>query len=405
MAVYSLGNEENDKNEVAKYEMGRYISSNEAAWRILGFPIHERHPTVVHLSVHLENGQRVYFTGESAARIAEKPPNTTLTAFFELCRKDGDARTLLYPEVVKYYTWDVSSRKFAKRKVGHLEDGKVCSDALGRVYTVHPNNGECFFLRMLLHNVRGPTSFSDLRTVEGTECSTYREACQKLGLLEEDKHWDTTMKEAELVSSPAQVRSLFSIILTTCSPSDPKGLWEKYREAMSEDILLAIQRKAPSHAKLGFSAEIFSRALVALEDRCLSMTGKRLDQLGLDAVEREEGDILDVEYLRERNYNTEELQAHVQEKKPSLNEDQKKAFDFILEQVESRQGGIVFLDAPGGTGKTYLTNLILAEIRSRGELALAIASSGIAATLMDGGSYLNYFTLFECFIFIIILLN
>ena len=42
-------------------EMSRYVSSNEAIWRIFSFAIHERHPTVVHLAVHLENGKRVYF--------------------------------------------------------------------------------------------------------------------------------------------------------------------------------------------------------------------------------------------------------------------------------------------------------------------------------------------------------
>ncbi|XP_018497204.1 uncharacterized protein LOC108865049 [Galendromus occidentalis] len=46
---------------------------------------------------------------------------------------------------------------------------------------------------------------------------------------------------------------------------------------------------------------------------------------------------------------------------------------------------ITFLDAPGGTGKTFLTNLLLAEVRSKGDLALAMASSGIAATLLHGG--------------------
>jgi hypothetical protein len=63
--------------------MGGYVSSNEAVWRILNFPIHDRHPTVVHLSVHLENGQRVYFTSENAEERAAQPPNTTLTAFFQ----------------------------------------------------------------------------------------------------------------------------------------------------------------------------------------------------------------------------------------------------------------------------------------------------------------------------------
>lgn len=44
-----------------------------------------------------------------------------------------------------------------------------------------------------------------------------------------------------------------------------------------------------------------------------------------------------------------------------------------------------FLDAPGGTGKTFLINLLLAKVRSDGGIALAVASSGIAATLLKGG--------------------
>ena len=48
----------NDNDEVMRYQIGRYISSNEAVWRIFGFPIHERDPAVIHLAVYLENGQR-----------------------------------------------------------------------------------------------------------------------------------------------------------------------------------------------------------------------------------------------------------------------------------------------------------------------------------------------------------
>ena len=45
---------------------------------------------------------------------------------------------------------------------------------LWAVYTVHLNNIECFFLRLLLNTVRGLTSFQDLRTVDRTICSMYR---------------------------------------------------------------------------------------------------------------------------------------------------------------------------------------------------------------------------------------
>ena len=87
MAVFNL--KETDRDEVRQYQTGRYISSNEAVWRILGFPIHERHPAIEHLAVHVENGQRVYFTARNAAQMAQEPPkDTTLTAFFKLCHED-----------------------------------------------------------------------------------------------------------------------------------------------------------------------------------------------------------------------------------------------------------------------------------------------------------------------------
>ena len=60
-------------DEVQRYLMGRYLSSSEVIWRILDFFIHERHPTVVHLAVHLENGQCVYFTEDNLLDRANEP--------------------------------------------------------------------------------------------------------------------------------------------------------------------------------------------------------------------------------------------------------------------------------------------------------------------------------------------
>jgi hypothetical protein len=228
MAVFAIGTERTN-DIVMRYQLGSYISSYEAVWRILGFPIHERHPAVVHLSCHLENGQRDYFTTASVSAVVYRPPNTTSTAFFQLCQQDGFARTLLYPEIPRYHRWNTSRKIFGRRKVGQpvLGYDEFGSDALGRVYTVHPSNAECYFLRMLLHSRRGPRSFAELRTVNGEVCQTFREACQKLGLPEGDQHWDVTLREAEFISLPEQMRNLFTIILTTCSPSNPNTSWKK----------------------------------------------------------------------------------------------------------------------------------------------------------------------------------
>ncbi|CAM9905065.1 unnamed protein product, partial [Laminaria digitata] len=44
--------------------------------------------------------------------------------------------------------------------------------------------------------------------------------------------------------------------------------------------------------------------------------------------------------------------------------------------------GFFFVDGPGGTGKTFLYSAVLATIRSRGRIVLAVASSGVASTLL-----------------------
>ena len=48
-------------------------------------------------------------------------------------------------------------------------------------------------------------------------------------------------------------------------------------------------------------------------------------------------------------------------------------------------GGIFFIDAPGGTGKTFLISLILDTIQAQNQIALAVVSSGITASLLEGG--------------------
>ncbi|XP_076035387.1 ATP-dependent DNA helicase Pif1-like [Oratosquilla oratoria] len=44
-----------------------------------------------------------------------------------------------------------------------------------------------------------------------------------------------------------------------------------------------------------------------------------------------------------------------------------------------------FLNASGGTGKSFVLNMLLDSVRSQGKIALAVASSEIAATVLHGG--------------------
>ena len=141
MAVFGVEQDGAVSDEVKQFQMGRYISSNEAMWRILAFDIHQRYPTVTNLSVHLENGQGVFFTEENAHQVLEQPPDTTLTAFLKLCQQDPFARTLLYGDITSHYTW--ANKTWSQRKTGAMvkeweEDDIRRSEAIGLVYTVHP---------------------------------------------------------------------------------------------------------------------------------------------------------------------------------------------------------------------------------------------------------------------------
>lgn len=375
---------ENKNDEVTTYENGRYISSSEAVWRIFGFPIHEHFPPVIHLAVHLENGQRIYFNQENIIERFNNPPNTTLLAFFKLCQVDIFAKTLIYSDVPSYYTWHKNSH-FERRKRGaDVQDwpGIKKENALGRVYTVHPNNAECFYLRMLLHEVKGPTSFEALRTVNGEVHPTFQSACKALGLLEDDQHWYATLQDAALSESPSRIRDLFVILLVFCQVSDPLGLWDKFKDILSEDYKHQVHRNIEDVDNI--CSEVYNKCLQVLEEAVLSLGGRSLKEYGLPQPTRPL-DLGNIMLLRETNYNTDFLERFVKDHKNTLTIEQTEAYDKIMHSVNTNSGQLFFLDAPGGTGKTYLINLILAKIRSSKHIALAVASSGIAATLLEGG--------------------
>ena len=68
-----------------------------------------------------------------------------------------------------------------------------------------------------------------------------------------------------------------------------------------------------------------------------------------------------------------------------MNTEQYAIYNTVIQAVEHNSSECFFIDRPGGTGKTFLYNTILAKVRSYGKIVLPVASSGIAALLIDGG--------------------
>ncbi|XP_009777496.1 uncharacterized protein [Nicotiana sylvestris] len=68
-----------------------------------------------------------------------------------------------------------------------------------------------------------------------------------------------------------------------------------------------------------------------------------------------------------------------------LNTEQKIAYDIILQRVFSNESGAFFIDGPGGSGKMFLYCVLLATVRSKGFVALATTTSGVASSILPGG--------------------
>ncbi|XP_076043746.1 uncharacterized protein LOC143026849 [Oratosquilla oratoria] len=273
----------------------------------------KRKPAVVRLQVHLPDLHLVYIKENNDRQPNENASRTTLTEFFNICQYDEFARTIYYSDAPKYYVWENKKwqrRKEGRRVVDHPEVFEA--NILTLIYTVSPNSGELYYLRLLLHHVKGPNSFESLQTVEGQVYPSFKAACKERGLLLDDNHWLQTMEDAERTRLLRAMRDLFT-------------------QANDQNMLI--------------NKNAINNTLRYIQDT-LCATGKSLPDFELPLPQNQPN---------------------------------------VIHCLDTGSSSLIFIDAPGGTGKTSLLKLILSKVRSSGQIALDVASSGIAATLMPGG--------------------
>ncbi|XP_009622040.1 uncharacterized protein [Nicotiana tomentosiformis] len=204
---------DNDKDteidEIKEYQSARWVSPPEATWRLFGFPISEMTPSAYHLQLHLDGQQYISFKSTESINAILKNPlirKIMLTEFFVMNQTDDyDIKLkLLYKDFPEYFVWSVTDKTWTRRKQRSV---------IGRVVTCHPTEGERYYLRLLLLNVRGPTSYEDLRTVNGRCYITFREAVEKRELLHSDNSLVDCMIEAASYQLPYSLRRYWYIVL------------------------------------------------------------------------------------------------------------------------------------------------------------------------------------------------
>ena len=74
------------------------------------------------------------------------------------------------------------------------------------------------------------------------------------------------------------------------------------------------------------------------------------------------------------------------ENEPKLYEEQCSSLNRVLHLLENGDNGFLFLDAPGGCGKTFVLNVLIAGICHKSKMVFSTAASGIAAILLWNGT-------------------
>ena len=424
------------KDEIKYYSMCRYIGPCEAVHRLFSWPIKYVYPKVERLEVHLPEQDRIKYDANNIRSTINKVYNckrTTLTEYFNnnllekkliqkgLLKRYINDKTgeklpfgfeLTYTQYPEYYTWDNHKKQWNRFKDKTIYK---CSINIGRMYRVHPAEGERFYLSLLLHYIKGATSFKSLKTVNDIEYPYFRYAAYHAGLLVPDNLYERQMDDAiQYMTSDSSLISLFATILHFNDPFNGYELWLKYRDYLCAGFLHK-KRCALNNFKLSYTNVEYDKGLLLLE-RYLLQWNKTLLDYNLPEPERiqvqSENPLIQLEYRYNRNEQSEICNKlskcfnHKQndiykaiinslynddQKDEQKNDDQKDEQKNCIEESYIEENCIkgknfIFINAHGGTGKTYVSKALCANVRSRGDIAIVVATSGIASTLLPGGT-------------------
>ncbi len=235
--------DDDEVNEFDDYIAGRYLSATEAAWRILAFDITRKSPAVVSIPIHLPDRN----FGQMRRGVTYKDSlSSKLLRYFARPRTE-EFRSLL---ILNYYHryrletlnpgiplrsgefWEQPDPRFVRCRVIR----RVGAPVVTQLISVSPRSGELFYLRALLLH-RPAYSFSDLRSVHGTEYPTFHQAATALGLFDNETEAEQALGEAvDSYCSPAQLRFLFSQILLNV-PASAVELFRSFQEQLSADYI------------------------------------------------------------------------------------------------------------------------------------------------------------------------
>ncbi|XP_058775595.1 uncharacterized protein LOC131649862 [Vicia villosa] len=226
---------------------------------------------------------------------------------------------------------------------------------------------------MMLTVAKGPTTYEEIRTVDNIQYDTFRDACFAMGFLEDDKEYIAAIKEASHWGNGHFLRKLFVIMLLSGAVNRPAHVWEQTWLLLSDELVLTQE-------------ELQNLTLIEIE-KLLQANRRTLKDFSPipypDAYVLEQlGNRL---IYDERNYDTASMNSEFENLFAALTDEQRGIYEKIIHAVESQKPVVFFLHGYGGTGKTYMWRTLAAALRSKHDICLTVATSGIASLLLPGG--------------------
>ncbi|PIA57160.1 hypothetical protein AQUCO_00600115v1 [Aquilegia coerulea] len=318
--------------------LSRYIGPVEAAWHLLEFPMHKESPHVERLPLHLKGMHMVVFNPNDTPEQIEARAlhqHSKLTAYFNYYTAHPTAVKFTYLEFPQHFVWirELHNNRWEPHQQGF---------AIGRMYFAKPNEGERFYLRLLLTIVQGCPSFEALKQVDGICYPTYKDACIALGLLEDDQEYSICLAEASIIQTGYQLRRLFAILLTECSPLHPASLWDQYVLQICDDV--------PYKLSTCYDYGLF------LLDKLLLESGKSLLDyppmpLPVRNWSMELGNRLILEQMQLRYTLT---PAETAARVSCLNQEQHHVYDVVTDSVSNNKGKLFFVNGAAGIASLLL---------------------------------------------------
>ncbi|XP_010445117.1 PREDICTED: ATP-dependent DNA helicase PIF1-like [Camelina sativa] len=216
-----------------------------------------------------------------------------------------------------------------------------------------------YYLRVLLNIVRGPMTFDDIKTYNGVVYKSYKEACFARGILDDDQVFIDGLIEAAQYSFGDYLRNFFAMLLLSDSLARPEHVWLQTWHLLSEDIETKKTQQFNNPELTLTEAQIRNYTLQEIEMILLFNGGTLKDIAHFPQPSREYIDNSNRLIVDELRYNREFLE-------------EKHAKWIKMLTTEQRR-------------KTFVWKILAAAIRSRGQIVLNVASSGIASLLLEGG--------------------